>query len=68
MTNERFIVRSVYDKTTDTTSWIIKDNHRSPEYIAGVGTKFSSLEEASYVAWALNTNPQFQRQVYTTTF
>lgn len=66
--NNRFIVRSSFNKRTGTSSFFVRDNARTPERIPGVNTPFSSREEAEYLAWALNINPRYSKVSGRTTF
>lgn len=66
--NDRFVVRSSFNKKTETTSYFVRDNARTPETVPGVDTPIASKEEAEYLAWSLNSNPKYSRVSGRTTF
>ena len=62
---DRFVVKSKQERTEPNMPpmrvFFVRDNARSSQYVPGIDCAFNSYEEASYVAWALNINPDYKK-------
>jgi hypothetical protein len=62
---DRFVVKSKQQRAEPNMPpkrvFFVRDNARNKQFVPGIDCAFSSYEEASYVAWALNINTKKNR-------